>query len=162
MNELVSEQASIFMSAIINGVFLGFIYDLIRVFRRIIKHSHWLVNLEDLIYWIVGSFIIFLDIFKNNDGVLRGFLYAGVFLGLVIYICLISRLTINVLMLIYNYIKKIIIFCYKVIIKPIKVVLIPIVFLGKKIFRLLKKIKKWLIIRCRKGYKVIKIIITKI
>ena len=162
MNHLVSQQAINFIMAVLNGLFLGLVYDFLRVLRRIIKHADWLVNLEDIIYWVFGSFIIFLEIFKNNDGILRGFLYAGVFLGLIVYFSLISKWVIIIVMNIYTYVKKIVITIFKIVLKPIQLMIRPIIFLAKKICKLLKKIKKWLIIRGRRGFKEVKIILKKI
>lgn len=161
MNSLVSAQAISFLMSILSGVFLGFVYDLLRVFRRIIKHPKWLINVQDMIFWIFGSIIIFIDIFENNDGTLRGFLYIGVFLGLIFYFFLISKLVIMVFMKIYCFIAKIIKFLFKLIIKPIKLLLTPIFFIVRKIYKLLKKLGKWLIIKWKKFTKNIKIMFKK-
>ncbi|GMQ57530.1 hypothetical protein AN1V17_19250 [Vallitalea sediminicola] len=161
MNSLVSAQAISFMMSILSGVFLGFVYDLVRVLRRIIKHPKWLINVQDFIFWLFGSFIIFLDIFKNNNGTLRGFLYIGVFLGLIIYFLAISKLVLMIFMKIYSFIANIIKFLFKLIIKPIKLLLSPIFFVVRKIYKLLKKLGKWLIIKYKKIIKDIKIIFKK-
>ncbi|GKX30535.1 hypothetical protein SH1V18_30150 [Vallitalea longa] len=161
MNSLVSAQAISFLMSILNGLFLGFVYDLLRVFRRIIKHPKWLINIQDLIFWLFGSIIIFIDIFKNNNGTLRGFLCIGVFLGLIFYFFLISKLVIKVFIKIYSFIANIIKFLFKLIIKPIKLLLTPIFFIVRKIYKLLKKMGKWLIIKYKKITKEIKIIFKK-
>ena len=161
MVRLVNAQAICFLLSILNGVFLGFIYDLLRVFRRIIKHPKWLVDLQDLIFWIFGSIIIFIDIFKNNDGALRGFLCVGVFLGLTFYFVLISKFIIMIFMKIYMFIAKIIKSIVKLLIKPIKILLTPILFIVRKIYKLLKKLRKWLIMRYKKIIKEIKLILKK-
>ncbi|WP_304942263.1 spore cortex biosynthesis protein YabQ [Vallitalea guaymasensis] len=161
MNSLVSAQAISFIMSILSGLFLGFVYDLVRVLRRIIKHPKWLINVQDFIFWLFGSFIIFLDIFKNNNGVLRGFLYIGVFLGLIIYFFLISKLVLMIFMKIYSFIAKIIKFLFKIIIGPIKLLLRPINFVVRKIYKLLKKFGKWLIIKYKKIIKDVKVIFKK-
>jgi spore cortex biosynthesis protein YabQ len=161
MNSLVSSQAISFIISILNGLFLGLVYDLLRVLRRIIKHPKWLINIEDIGFWIFGSIIIFLDIFKNNNGVLRYFLCIGVFLGLVIYFSLISKMVILVIMKVYNFLTNIIKFIFIIISKPIKIILSPFIYLIRKIYKLLKKTKKWLIIRYKKMIKNIKIIFKK-
>lgn len=161
MNNLVSTQAITFLLSVLNGLFLGVIYDCIRVFRRIIKHSHWVVNVEDLIYWLIGSLIIFIDIFNNNDGTLRGFLYVGVFLGLILYFLLISKWMLTISMKLYGIIRKSVAITLKIILKPIKIIFRPFIFLARKIYKLLKKFGKWLIIRYKKLKRQIKIIIKK-
>jgi spore cortex biosynthesis protein YabQ len=147
--------------SILSGLFLGFVYDLVRVLRRIIKHPKWLINIQDFIFWLFGSLIIFLDIFKNNNGVLRGFLYIGVFLGLIIYFFLISKLVLRIFMKVYTFIANIIKFLFKIIIRPIKLLFSPINFVVRKIYKLLKKFGKWLIIKYKKTIKDVKVIFKK-
>jgi spore cortex biosynthesis protein YabQ len=147
--------------SVLSGLFLGFVYDLVRVVRRIIKHPKWLINIQDFVFWLFGSLIIFMDIFKNNDGILRGFLYIGVFLGLIIYFSLMSKLVLIIFMKIYSFIANIVKFLFKLIIKPIKLLFRPIIFVVRKIYKLLKKLGKWLIMRYKKILKDIKVIIKK-
>ncbi|MCT4597513.1 MAG: spore cortex biosynthesis protein YabQ [Vallitalea sp.] len=161
MNNLVSTQAITFMLSVLNGLFLGVIYDFIRIFRRIIKHSRLVVNVEDFIFWVFGSLIIFIEIFNNNDGTIRGFLYIGVFLGLILYFLLISKWVLTIFMKLYGIIKKILAFIFKIIIKPIKLIFHPLIIIHRKAYKLLKKFRKWLIIRYKKMKKQIKIIAKK-
>lgn len=161
MNNLVSTQAISFVLSILNGLFLGFIYDLLRVFRRIVKHSKWIVNVEDFIFWVFGSLIIFIEIFNDNDGILRGFLCIGVSIGLILYFLLISKLVLTIFMKLYAFLKKVFHIILKIIIKPIKILLLPIIFLTRKFYKLLKKLAKWLIMKYRNIIKQIKIIIKK-
>lgn len=161
MNSFVSTQGINFLLAILNGVFLGFLYDLIRVFRRMVKHPRWLVSLQDFIYWVVSSFIIFLEIFHHNDGSLRGFLCLGVVLGLTLYFLLVSKLVLCVFMKIYHIIVKIVKGILHILWLPIRLLLKPITFLGKKLYKRLKKFGKWLIIKYKKVKRSLKIIRKK-
>lgn len=161
MNSLVSAQATIFLLAILNGIFLGFLYDLLRVFRRMVKHPRWLVSLQDFIYWVVSSLIIFMEIFNNNDGSLRGFLCLGVFLGLVLYFLLISKLVLTVFMKVYYFIVKIVKGILHILWLPLKLILKPITFIIRKLQKLLKKLGKWLIMKYKKAKRSLKIMLKK-
>ena len=37
------------------GVIITFIYDLFRIFRRIIPHGWFLLSLEDLVFWVLAT-----------------------------------------------------------------------------------------------------------
>lgn len=161
MNSFVSTQAIIFLLSILNGIFLGFLYDLLRVFRRMIKHPRWLVGLQDLVYWVVCSLIIFMEVFRNNDGNLRGFLCLGVCLGLILYFMTLSKLILAVFMKVYGIILKIVKTLLRIVWLPIKILLKPIYFIIRKIYKYLKKLGKWLIIKYKKGKRSLRIMLKK-
>lgn len=67
------------------GVFIVFLYDIIRIFRKVIKHTMFLIAAEDFVYWIACSILIFLMMYRENDGVIRWFSVAGVVFGMLVY-----------------------------------------------------------------------------
>ncbi len=162
MNQLISDQGINFILAVLNGAFLGVLYDGIRLFRRIIKHAPWVISIEDFCFWAVGSVIIFIDIYNNNHGIIRGFLYAGVVIGLLLYYLTLSSFIIEYVLKIYEVVKNILYKLFRIIVIPFNIILKPIVFLLKKANYFLKKIFKWLIIRVKRILKEIKFMIKKI
>ena len=41
--------------------------------------------MEDLFYWIGAGFFIFAGLYRQNSGILRGYFFAGMALGMVLY-----------------------------------------------------------------------------
>ena len=67
------------------GIKLAFIYDGIRIFRILISHKNITVSLEDLVFWIYATWIMFQLQLERSDGVLRGFSVLGMLLGMFLY-----------------------------------------------------------------------------
>ena len=61
------------------------IYDVLRIFRRIVPHKLWLVGGEDLIFWIGSAAALFAMLYRENSGYIRGFVIGGVLVGMLIY-----------------------------------------------------------------------------
>lgn len=66
-------------------------YDLLRILRIFIPHSPAVVGVEDMAYWIYAGVMTFSLLYEQNDGGLRGYVIAGVFMGMFLYDRLISR-----------------------------------------------------------------------
>ncbi len=98
---------------------MGIIYDLIRVGRKLIHHPNWLVQVEDLLYWIVCGCLAFIILYLENYGQIRVFVFIGIFMGSVLYLCTASILFMKAATVAINYLKKLIR-------KVINFVLIPI------------------------------------
>lgn len=76
---------SLLLQAIRLGVKLTFIYDGIRMFRILIKHKNIVISIEDIIFWVYASVIIFEMQLKQSDGMFRGFCILGMLLGMYLY-----------------------------------------------------------------------------
>lgn len=90
MNQVVSTQTLLFITCILIGVIMGMLYDLIRIFRKIIPHSNWIVQIEDTIYWIICALIGFAILYMHNYGQIRFFVFIGIILGSIFYLCTFS------------------------------------------------------------------------
>lgn len=95
-------QINIFFESIVFGLFLGFIYDLLRVPRLIHKTSSWLIFFQDVFYFFICGIATFLFALVVNYGDLRFFIAAGEIIGWCLY-----NLTIaNVTKIIYKFLLK--------------------------------------------------------
>ena len=61
------------------------LYDLIRIFRRVVPHGVWPVALEDLCYWVGTALLIFQLLYRENDGAVRGYALLAVGVGMLVY-----------------------------------------------------------------------------
>ena len=59
--------------------------DLIKTARKLIRHSHAAVSAEDLCYWIAAALYLFVRIYGENSGILRGYLFGGILGGAALY-----------------------------------------------------------------------------
>ncbi len=85
MNPAITVELQFFLLSILWGGILLLAYDILRIFRRLIKQGAFLVAIEDLIFWLLASLFIFSMIFYENNGVIRGFSIIGMLLGIILY-----------------------------------------------------------------------------
>ena len=72
MSAYVTRELILLACSIWQGAVLGFWYDLIKTARKLIRHSHAAVSAEDLCYWIAAALYLFVRIYGENSGILRG------------------------------------------------------------------------------------------
>ena len=84
------------------GIFITFVYDLLRVFRRVIPHAAVFVSLEDMAFWIYCGAEVFLLMYRESDGSLRWFAVLGALLGMFLYKKLVSGLFVKYVSLVLN------------------------------------------------------------
>ncbi len=74
---------------------LGFIlmasYDFLRLFRFFVPHGRLWTGIEDFFYWIYAAVMTFLLLFYENSGIVRAYIIACVFFGMIFYDKIISR-----------------------------------------------------------------------
>jgi spore cortex biosynthesis protein YabQ len=91
MHNSVVYELTVFGGAGAAGVLVAFLYDLFRLKRRMVKTKPVLVHIEDIVFWITASVILFLSSYIISSGETRIYFYAGVFLGGVLYLSIFSR-----------------------------------------------------------------------
>ncbi|OGO86230.1 MAG: hypothetical protein A2Y22_07235 [Clostridiales bacterium GWD2_32_59] len=87
----INSELNVFLLVLCVGFFLGIIYDLIRIVRRVYKHNIFAINIEDSIFWIVTIFILFEFLKYKNSGEFRGFILIGCIIGVILYFYLLSN-----------------------------------------------------------------------
>lgn len=73
------------------GVAITFLYDILRILRRVIRHGNLLLSFEDLLFWTGCAVSIFYLLYRENNGTLRWFAILGAMVGMLIYKATISR-----------------------------------------------------------------------
>ncbi|MCU6762920.1 spore cortex biosynthesis protein YabQ [uncultured Roseburia sp.] len=138
----ILNQGHLFLAGLICGLCMLFVYDLLRIFRRVVSHGTVWIAVEDILYWCGCALMIFRMLYRQNDGLIRGFAMIAIFVGMLLYNWLLSRFIIKAGVKIFGGIVKALVFIVKTITAPIRFVL-------KKNGRFLKKrLKKiWKTIR---------------
>ncbi len=169
----MSNQAVIFLTTAIIGVVIGFIYDLFRVFRKIVPHNDIFTYLEDAVYWVIVSIIMFYVMLNKNYGEIRFFSIFGAFLGMIIYFYTISRLFMKVSVAVVNFLVKVLKLLFDIIMAPFrliyKLLYNPIMICKKRIKKVilggrkvLHKSKNYAKIKKKKAISDIRIILKKV
>jgi spore cortex biosynthesis protein YabQ len=90
---------------------IAFVYDVFRIRRKAVKTIGLLVYIEDLIFWIIAALVMFAVVYFSNEGEVRGYIFLGTLLGVVLYALLLSKIVINssifVLKVIYRVLRVI-------------------------------------------------------
>lgn len=78
-------ELQFFGLAVLRGVGILMLYDLLRIFRRVVPHGVWLIAAEDVLYWIGTALLVFQLLYRENDGAVRGYALFAVAVGMLLY-----------------------------------------------------------------------------
>ena len=76
--------------AFLTGIYITFVYDILRIFRRVFPQGEVLVSLEDMVFWIYCASKVFLLMYYESNGTLRWFAVLGAIAGMFLYGKLVS------------------------------------------------------------------------
>lgn len=98
----MANENEFLLHALMMGIFITFVYDVIRIFRRVIPHNFFFVSLEDLGFWIYCGGSVFLLMYHESNGELRWFAVLGAVVGMLLYKKLFSPLFVKYVSLILS------------------------------------------------------------
>ena len=135
----IIKEADVLLAAFLTGALLLFIYDVLRIVRKIVPHKMWLVGVEDLFFWIGSALALFAMLYRENSGYIRGFVIGGVLVGMLLYNLLLSAWIVagSVFLL-----KKILFVLSRPLVWTARLFRKPLGFAGRKVKKLLRFIKK--------------------
>lgn len=85
MTETINLQYNVFLLFMFVGAWLGFIYDVIRCFRRLMTHNNIFIGIEDIVFWMFCAITIESQIQISNYGEFRIYILLSCVLGFIIY-----------------------------------------------------------------------------
>jgi len=91
MQNGVVYELTVFGGAGAAGVLIAFLYDMIRLKRRIVRTRKIMVHIEDIFFWLIAAIVLFLASYAISSGETRAYFYVGAFLGALLYIGLLSK-----------------------------------------------------------------------
>lgn len=142
VSESIGQEAWFLWISILVGAGLFFLYDILRIFRRIVPHGNLWIGLEDFLYWLICTGAVFVMLYQENDGMMRGFAFGGLLVGMLLYYLLLSRHVIRIHVLVW---KKALGFLGKIFgffLRPIGHILKKILrFIRKRLKKLLRAVK---------------------
>lgn len=126
MSQNIVNEVTFLLHSFLMGIIITFVYDGFLILRRLIRHSLFLISVEDLIFWIACAIGVFYMLYEENNGILRWFAVFGASLGMLIYKLSISALFVNSASNIIGRIISVFGHIFAFLFRPIK-------FFGKKI-----------------------------
>ncbi|MDE6619618.1 MAG: spore cortex biosynthesis protein YabQ [Lachnospiraceae bacterium] len=88
--EIVREW-NFWLVSIATGACMAFAYDVLRLFRRLVRHGRFAVDLEDILYWTACFGLSFTLLYYGNNGVIRFAAVLGAAVGMAIYVGTVGR-----------------------------------------------------------------------
>lgn len=140
----ILKELQFFGLAVLRGIWILVLYDLLRILRRVVPHGVWTIALEDVLYWAGTALLIFQLLYRENDGALRGYALFAVAAGMFAYHQTISGWLVEHIAGVLNW-------CFGILLKPFRAVYRKVVqvlrvagrFYKKK---LKKRLKEFIII----------------
>lgn len=114
----MTTETGFILHAFYMGIFITFVYDILRVWRRVIPHPDFLVSLEDMGFWIYCAVKVFLLMYYESNGSLRWFAICAALVGMFLYIKLVSPFWIKYASLLLGKILEILLKILKFVLKP--------------------------------------------
>lgn len=105
-SHIISENIFL-LYALLMGVFVTFVYDLIRILRRVIPHHWFFVSIEDILFWLSCGITVFLLMQRESNGMLRWFAVLGALSGMLLYRQCLGKYLVEILSRFFIRVKKI-------------------------------------------------------
>lgn len=74
------------IATVYSGLFIGLVYDALRLLRRLLRAGKVVTALFDLLFWALAALVAGLALFQINGGVVRLYSLCGLFGGALLYI----------------------------------------------------------------------------
>ena len=103
MGEFVIAELQYSAVVVTLGIFLAVIYDVIRIFRRVIVHSIFWISVEDVLFWMFAALAVFVMCFVEDAGNVRWFAIGGAILGAYMYKCTIGTILVKYIAILLNF-----------------------------------------------------------
>lgn len=123
MNNIIVNQAYLFLIFILNGLFIGIIFDIFRILRRSFETPNLVTYIEDCIFWIISAMSFLYTLFVFNNGEIRGYMFIGLLLGIAIYMIFFSKAIVKISVKVITFFKNILYKIFKIIIYPVQIIL---------------------------------------
>lgn len=70
----IQREIIVFLTAVLSGGIVRLMYRCLSCFREIVHHTHWVIELEDLFYWIGTAVFLFVQIYHISNGEIRWYI----------------------------------------------------------------------------------------
>lgn len=145
MNNSVLGELAFFAASAAAGFFCAFLYDILRISRRLVRVSDLAVNLEDILFMGTAAVVLFYASYLLNSGEMRWHSFIGGAAGVALYITAVGNRVLDLSCVIIKFSVKAGTFLLKILLYPIGFVFgimrKPIVFVAWYSGRGIKRVK---------------------
>ncbi len=106
MSIYVFPEIRMFFVALIAGAAVLLGYNLLIIIRMLIRHKKVIIIIEDMVYWIIAAWLVFITMFRISNGVLRIGFVLGAGTGMIICNCLLIKHLKRLIVLVIMRLKK--------------------------------------------------------
>ena len=85
ISESILGELQTAFAAFFSGALITVVYDVLRIFRRMVSHGNFWIGVEDFFFWMWTTFWIFSVLYRENDGNLRMYTILFMIFGMVLY-----------------------------------------------------------------------------
>lgn len=120
MSGQIVSEGRFLLYCFLSGICITIVYDCLRIFRRVKKHSTGFVALEDLIFWFAAAAFLFYMLYETNNGIIRWFSIVGAGVGMLIYKYTIGEHLVEIMSTIINRIQDMVARFLRWLFRPLK------------------------------------------
>jgi len=99
-------QIRLIFFSLVAGIFTGILFDIYRLLRGLKNPNKYITFVEDVLFWILGSILVFLFLLYTDYAYVSIYIYLIIFLGIVIYIKFFSDIIISILIIVFGNISR--------------------------------------------------------
>ena len=84
MSSYIHYEIWLFLQALVMGAVLLLCYSTFDILKKLLPFHRLLAGILDLVFWFLAGIVVFVAIYKNNQGSIRIFLFLGLFGGAIL------------------------------------------------------------------------------
>ncbi len=112
-----------FLAALISGAAIAFLYDLIRISRRIVKFGTSAVGVQDIVFFVAAAIILFYAAYAKNSGEIRWQGFLGCAFGIGAYAFVIRNRFVNLGTTFLKWLIKSLLALLRILAFPVRIIL---------------------------------------
>lgn len=106
-------QINLFIFSLLAGIIIGVFFDLYRMIRGISSPGNIITIIEDLLFWLLISTIVFIFLLYTNYAYVSIYVYLLIFIALWLYLEFLSKYILCILTNVFSYLYKLFRFIMK-------------------------------------------------
>lgn len=126
MDEIISQELQLGIACFFMGILLMALYDVLRIFRRVVRHNMIAVSLEDMIFWVICMAVVFELLRVMNHGIYRYSVALMGGAGMALYHLFLGRYAVPFFARLLNKIKRLIKKYGSILTEPVKKAIVKI------------------------------------
>ena len=87
----VIDQVKLIIFSLLSGVITGVFFDIYRLIRGFGNPNKILTIIQDLLFWVLSSIVIFIFLMYTNEGYINFYVYVCLIIGVYLYLRLLSK-----------------------------------------------------------------------